>query len=314
MPRDPSGNYSLPALGNPAVTNTPITIAWWNGTSTDMAAALTDSLSRTGQGGMLSPFPLVDGTVGAPGLTFQSETNTGLYRAGSFDFRVTVGGTGSFQWTTGAVNCLQSFSATGTSPNGRGGTFTATGAAHGIVTTGGNSSGNAGVVGLAGSSAGYGVQGQGVSGGLGFWALSTAANIDVAKVDGYINLSGATNPAATTGFANRLTPKNLPKAFVSAFINAGTVTVRDAFNVQAAGSWTLTALFGDVTIPFATPMADTNYTVSGLASLGNPMALYVKTKNTGSVVINVMTFAAPGSPLDPTVSQFNIQLVVFGAQ
>lgn len=100
MPRDPSGNYTLPALGNPAVTNTPITIAWWNGTSTDLAAAMTDSLSRTGSGGMLGAFGLVDGTAGAPGLTFQSETTTGLYRATAGEMDVTVGTTRISRWTS----------------------------------------------------------------------------------------------------------------------------------------------------------------------------------------------------------------------
>jgi hypothetical protein len=100
MPRDPSGNYSLPALGNPAVTNTPITIAWWNGTSTDMASAFTDSLSRSGLGGMLVPFTLVDGSAAAPAFSFQSETNTGFYRAASGEMDVSVGGTRLSRWTS----------------------------------------------------------------------------------------------------------------------------------------------------------------------------------------------------------------------
>ncbi len=101
MPRDPSGNYTLPALGNPAVTQTPITIAWWNGTSTDMASTLTDSLSRSGLGGMLVPFTLVDGTTTAPAFAFQSETNTGLYRFGPGEMDVVVGGTRFTRWTSG---------------------------------------------------------------------------------------------------------------------------------------------------------------------------------------------------------------------
>lgn len=100
MPRDPSGNYTLPALGNPAVTNTPITIAWWNGTGTDLATAMTDSLSRSGNGGMLGPFGAVDGTAGAPGLTFQSETTSGLYRPTGGEIDVSIGGTRYSRWTS----------------------------------------------------------------------------------------------------------------------------------------------------------------------------------------------------------------------
>ena len=100
MPRDPSGNYTLPALGNPAVTNTTITIAWWNGTSTDMATAFTDSLSRSGLGGMLVPFKLVDGTAGAPAFSFQNEPTTGFYLAAAGEMDVSVGGTRLSRWTS----------------------------------------------------------------------------------------------------------------------------------------------------------------------------------------------------------------------
>jgi len=44
MPRDGSGTYTLPA-GNPVVTSTVITPSWANPTLSDIAAALTDSLS-----------------------------------------------------------------------------------------------------------------------------------------------------------------------------------------------------------------------------------------------------------------------------
>lgn len=49
MPRDGSGNYALPA-GNPVVTGTVISSSGWaNPTLADIAAALTQSLSRDGQ-------------------------------------------------------------------------------------------------------------------------------------------------------------------------------------------------------------------------------------------------------------------------
>ena len=49
--RDSSGTYSLPA-GNPVVSGTIIETAWANPTMSDIASALTDSLSRSGKGGM----------------------------------------------------------------------------------------------------------------------------------------------------------------------------------------------------------------------------------------------------------------------
>jgi hypothetical protein len=49
MPRDGSGNYSLPA-GNPVVTQTTISSSGWaNPTLSDIASALTGSLARDGQ-------------------------------------------------------------------------------------------------------------------------------------------------------------------------------------------------------------------------------------------------------------------------
>lgn len=51
MSRDANGNFNLPA-GNPVVTGTVITTAWANPTMADLGSALTDSLSRTGKGGM----------------------------------------------------------------------------------------------------------------------------------------------------------------------------------------------------------------------------------------------------------------------
>jgi hypothetical protein len=78
MPRNASGTYSLPLP--PVQPDTTIESTWANSTNDDMAQAMTDSLSRTGQGGMTAPLRFVDGTVGAPGFAWQTETTTGFYR------------------------------------------------------------------------------------------------------------------------------------------------------------------------------------------------------------------------------------------
>lgn len=82
MSRDISGLYTLPA-GNPVTTGTTITTAWANTTLTDIADTLSDSLSRSGKGAMTAALKGIDGTVGAPGFTFASETTLGLYRSGA---------------------------------------------------------------------------------------------------------------------------------------------------------------------------------------------------------------------------------------
>lgn len=92
MPRDSSGNYTLPPAYNPVLTGTTITSAWANTTMNDIATALTDSLSRSGRGGLTSSFLLTDGTALAPGLAFASELSTGLYRNGASQPTFVVGG------------------------------------------------------------------------------------------------------------------------------------------------------------------------------------------------------------------------------
>lgn len=87
--RRPDGTYDLPA-GNPVVSGTKITATWANGTMNDIAAALTDSLSRSGKGGMTVPFYLSDGTEAGPGISFTNEQGTGAYRAGNGDVRISV--------------------------------------------------------------------------------------------------------------------------------------------------------------------------------------------------------------------------------
>jgi hypothetical protein len=91
MARDGSGNYTLPA-GNPVVADTLIEDTWANPTMSDLAAAMTDSLSRSGLGGMLAPFLNASGAVGAPGIAWADEPASGWYRAGAGDFRYSIGG------------------------------------------------------------------------------------------------------------------------------------------------------------------------------------------------------------------------------
>ena len=91
MPRDGAGNYTLPA-GNPVVSGTVIESVWANTTMEDIATALTNSLSRNGNGGMLAPLGFVDGSVVAPGMFFTAQVNMGLHRANVNDMQFVMGG------------------------------------------------------------------------------------------------------------------------------------------------------------------------------------------------------------------------------
>jgi hypothetical protein len=79
MPRDPSGNYTLPA-GNPVVSGTTIESAWANTTMPDLGDGVTNSLDRQGRGGMLAPLRIDDGAEATPGVAFGTEVGTGMYR------------------------------------------------------------------------------------------------------------------------------------------------------------------------------------------------------------------------------------------
>jgi hypothetical protein len=102
MPRNGSGTFSL-ATGNPVVSGTVIDADWANDTLADIGNEITNSLSRTGAGGMLSAFRLADGTVTAPGLAFTNETNTGIYRSGSGEMWLAVGGVAVAQVTANGL-------------------------------------------------------------------------------------------------------------------------------------------------------------------------------------------------------------------
>ena len=83
MPRDISGNYTLPA-GNPVVNGTIIDVLWANPTMADIATQLNNVVTRDGVLGMLAPLYLfgttTSGTALAPALSFTADTSTGIYR------------------------------------------------------------------------------------------------------------------------------------------------------------------------------------------------------------------------------------------
>jgi hypothetical protein len=76
MGRSTNGTYNLPFL--PVVAGTVIDPDNENTTRADIAAALTDSLSRSGAGGMQAPLQIQDGSAAIPSLTFASDIGVGI--------------------------------------------------------------------------------------------------------------------------------------------------------------------------------------------------------------------------------------------
>lgn len=89
MPRNSSGTYTLPS-GNPVISGTVIASDWANTTMPDLGNGITDSLSRSGEGGMLAPLKHVDGTAAAPAVTWTNEITSGWYRFGAGEIRFSL--------------------------------------------------------------------------------------------------------------------------------------------------------------------------------------------------------------------------------
>lgn len=224
--RNSSGTYSLPS-GNPVVSGTTISSTWANNTLNDVKSEITDSLSRSNKGAMLAPLELVasGGSVGTPALSFDGDENTGLYRIGADNLGITTGGVkridvGGSTAVTGALSCSAGFTATQSTTNGSGGTFTGDGTGRGVVATGGATSGlgglftggapngigiqgagtgtGYGVNGVGGSSGGQGIRGTGGTNGLGgeFFGVGTGDGINStggATGRGVVGVGGATS-------------------------------------------------------------------------------------------------------------------------
>ena len=107
MPRDVNGNYSLPA-GNPVTSGTVIESNWANALTSDLAAEMTDSLSRSGKGGFTASVGIIDGVSGGlPGLSFINEPTSGLLRTATGDIRLASLGVDKLRIRGGDTNIAQ---------------------------------------------------------------------------------------------------------------------------------------------------------------------------------------------------------------
>ena len=213
MPRNASGVYTLPA-GNPVVPGTTIDAAWANDTLEDLANEVTNSLSRTGAGGMLAPFRLADGTVTAPGIAWLNETNSGLYRSGAGSTWMSILGVNTAQFSTvgltipfgKALTAQGNASVAGTFSVGGHTTLSSTLAVTGALTASGGVTGNVtgNVTAASGTSTFNDVV---ITGALDMTAgssatitgLSTPTNASDAANKGYVDTQVATRLALTGG-------------------------------------------------------------------------------------------------------------------
>lgn len=169
------------------------------------------------------------------------------------------------------------FAAGGSSPGANGDpasagvTGTGSGAGDGVGGFGGASNGS-GVFGMGGATNGIGVSGNGAGTGAGGnFSNGTAATSGTRQdalilTNGDIKLDGVVNPASTTAIKNRLTPKNIIKAwgFLTVTGSGGTsatCVVTDGFNLASCSSPAVRLV--DVTM--ASALANTNFAVTAMS-------------------------------------------------
>ena len=132
MPRS-SGQYTTPSSVFPFTPGTVISSADMNLVISDIAAEMTNSLPRDGTVPMSAQLKIVDGSITLPGINFNSDASTGMYRKGpstigfasngadmltmtnstvAMPAALTVGGTAN---VTGAVTLASTLAVTGTS-------------------------------------------------------------------------------------------------------------------------------------------------------------------------------------------------------
>lgn len=136
----------------------------------------------------------------------------------------------------------------------------------------------------------------------------------VSITNGDLDMSGVANPTSTTGLSNRLTPKNFAKAW-SSFTgvgSAGSSTIHDGCNITSVVEANNGGA-GEITVTFATAMADTNYAVM-LGNNGSTAKPFIFSKSTGSFKVRIASSIDGTSFNLASLANHRLDVVVFGAQ
>jgi hypothetical protein len=198
MSRNSSGNYTLPS-GNPVVGGTTISSTWANSTLGDLESAMTDSLSRSGKGGMQAPLKVSDGTVAAPGVTWDADPDCGLYRVGANSVGMSANSSQIQRWEATGTTITGTVAVSGAATLSAGATVTGSGAGAGVTTTGGATSGH-GLVATGGATNGDGVRATGTGSGTGLLAVGgTTSGVGVSGTGGAPNGYGISGLGAGNG-------------------------------------------------------------------------------------------------------------------
>lgn len=201
MGRNSGGGYTNPVP--PFVPGTTIKTQEMNQKFSDVYDALSDSLSRSGQGFMQVPLQLTDGSAASPSLTFASDSGTGLYRPSPYTVRLVSQAATLQEWALTYVNINRPLTIANPTPNAVGLTVTGNGTGSGAVVVGGVPSGNTpgsrGVVTTGGAGAGSGSGGTGLfaTGGAAGGAGSSVQGLGMESTGGIVGVTAPLDAAGT---------------------------------------------------------------------------------------------------------------------
>ena len=293
MPRSSGGTYTTPA-GNPVTSGTTISSAAHNNTVSDIAAELTDSLSRSGKGGMQTGAQLKAdaGTAGAPGVSFVADPDCGLYRIGANNIGVAVNGAKVVDVATTGVVVTGTAAATGV-------TKLADGAvgAPGLTFT---SDPNTGLYALGADNLGIAVGGVKV------------ADVTPTRVTFSVQAAcGAALPAPTDSFSDyAITGANTPICCGFIITGAGGA-IREGYNIASAAA---PSTYVEITLNKAINWTSaTNYKAVVLATAGGSGEI-ASGFFTSATVLRLIVYQASGAGavVDLSASAINLNFVVYG--
>lgn len=346
--RNSGGTYSLPAL-NPVVTGTPITSTWANNTMNDLATEITNSLDRTGRGGMTGQLQLATGSCAAPGMAFTADSDVGLWHSTTNTAEVCVASTAIMDWKTTGVEfpelatTLKGLTATQSTTNGNAINGTANGSGAGVLGTATTTASSCGLRGVAttrtgvkgeatsgeavwgDATSGSAVKGSATSGTGGAFTSTTGNSVTgTASSTGHGGVFSSTSGNAIqigTGNA-KFTGSNpaattaftntiAPTSVIKAWARFDGTTLQRGFNVT--GGTAAGTGNKNVDVTFAQAMDSTNY--AAFATFNDSISTtYMVAVPQSSSVVRVAAFAEGSGAIDIPGIGYHWSLIVMGYQ
>jgi hypothetical protein len=207
---------------------------------------------------MLAPLELTNGLVGTPSLSFDSDTNTGLYRKGADNMALVAGGAEVLDIQTTGVDVTGALAASG-AVSGASGAF-----AGAVSGTTGAFSGNVTLSGADPAST------------TGFDSVVTPANI--IKAWAYIALNGSTGAQTVSGGFN------IASATVATVATFGELTITFATPFASATSYSVT---GNYSLGIATDIRSQTASTVVIRLKNTDAGAYVVTASTLGMVVMI---------------------------